>query len=62
MCHLDGAILGTQVGCLGGSWWYGIMRMRDAAVCYRLIQIGNSFSLGSVLNNVMMLKELNAVI
>jgi hypothetical protein len=51
------------VGCLGGSWWYGVMRMRDAAVCHRLIQIGNSFSLGSLLNNhVVMMKELNAVI
>jgi hypothetical protein len=45
------------------SWWYAVMRMCDAAVCHRLIQIGNSFSLGSLLNNhAVTLKELNAVI
>jgi TctA family transporter len=21
MCCLDGALLGTAVGCLGGGWW-----------------------------------------
>jgi hypothetical protein len=63
MCCLDGAILGTEVGCLGGGWRYGDMCVRDAAVCCRLIQIAESCSLRSILNkHVVMLKELNAVI
>jgi len=32
-----------EMKCPGWGWWYGFMRMRDAAECRMLIRIRDSF-------------------